>query len=589
MSSLTFRQYFRRKPRIIVASLLALAAVGFAIAQVLFRASHGANTEPAAARIMRAESEAPLDDSKASPGYTLFAPLSSNDTYLIDMKGRVVNTWAGDRRPAQGAFLLENGHMLRPGVVPKHSLGFLPAAGGAIQEYTWEGELVWDYTWRGGKQMPHHDICKLPNGNVLMILAETKTAREVLAAGRQPHAKAEIDMLSDCIFEIKPTGKTTGAVVWEWHLWDHLIQDYDHSRANYANVAAHPELVDVNFGKGMLATLGASADENLKKLRSLGYVGSTVPAEKLQSDWTHTNSVAYSAELDQIMLSVRNFSEIWIIDHSTTTAQAAGHSGGRSGKGGDLLYRWGNPQAYRAGTAEQQQLAAQHDAHWIPRGLPGAGHVLVFNNGSVRPGEEHPYSSVDELVLPVDGASPYALTPGKPYGPDRPVWSYYASDKATFYAPLMSSSQRLANGNTLICWSTTNTILEVTPEREIVWKYHTLGGPSVADAGEREPGDWWSLVGGSISDVEPMLALGTPPFTILGAFAATADQKVAPRGHAPSPDNSSPWGVASIFRARRYASDYPGLAGKNLKPDTTAEPASQANRKEKTSPGARAR
>jgi hypothetical protein len=37
---------------------------------------------------------------------------------------------------------------------------------------------------------------------------------------------------------------------------------------------------------------------------------------------------------------------LWVIDHQTTTAQAASHTGGRYNKGGDLLYRWGNPQTY---------------------------------------------------------------------------------------------------------------------------------------------------------------------------------------------------------------------------------------------------
>ena len=72
-------------------------------------------------------------------------------------------------------------------------------------------------------------------------------------------------------------------------------------------------------------------------------------------------------------MSVCAFSEFWIIDHGTTTAQAAGHTGGRRGRGGDLLYRWGNPRAYRAGTKADRKLFAQHNAHWIPKGLPGAG------------------------------------------------------------------------------------------------------------------------------------------------------------------------------------------------------------------------
>jgi hypothetical protein len=81
------------------------------------------------------------------------------------------------------------------------------------------------------------------------------------------------------------------------------------------------------------------------------------------------NSVSYNAKLDQILISVRSFNEFWIIDHSVTTKEAAGHTGGRSGKGGDLLYRWGNPSAYRAGKTSDQKLFAQHDAHWIPEGL----------------------------------------------------------------------------------------------------------------------------------------------------------------------------------------------------------------------------
>src|SRR5262249_15514728 len=144
-------------------------------------------------------------------------------------------------------------------------------------------------------------------------------------------------------------------------------------------------------------------------------------------DWTHINAVAYNAELDQILLTVRAFSEFWIIDHSTTSAEARGHQGGRSGMGGDLLYRWGNPQAYRAGTERDQQLFSPHGAHWIPQGCPGAGHALVFNNGLHRPGGD--YSSVDEIVLPDDATGRYLRVPGSAYGPNKPVWSFTARNK----------------------------------------------------------------------------------------------------------------------------------------------------------------
>ena len=57
----------------------------------------------------------------------------------------------------------------------------------------------------------------------------------------------------------------------------------------------------------------------------------------------HCNGLDYNSALDQIALSCRGMNEVYIIDHSTTTEEAVGHTGGNAGKGGDILYRWGNP------------------------------------------------------------------------------------------------------------------------------------------------------------------------------------------------------------------------------------------------------
>ena len=325
--------------------------------------------------------QAPRSDSRVFPGYTLVAPRQSTTTYLIDMRGRVVRTWESDYTPGQDAYLLEDGHLLRAGKLGSEDLLFVGAGGGGrVQEFTWEGELVWDFKFHDDKRLPHHDVARLPNGNVLLIVWEIKTPEETIAAGRRPEL-VDGPWLADTVVEIKPTGKTTGEVVWEWHAWDHLIQDQDSSRANYGEVAAHPELVDLNFGRNHLPapTRPAQSPDNqaqnqshLNALRSIGYLGS--PAANgnkgVIPEWTHVNAVAYNAEFDQIMLTVLAYDEIWIIDHGTTAAEAAGHAGGRGGKGGDLLYRWGNPRAYRAGTAADQRLFAQHDAHWIPRAVP---------------------------------------------------------------------------------------------------------------------------------------------------------------------------------------------------------------------------
>src|SRR5262249_16334130 len=133
-------------------------------------------------------------------------------------------------------------------------------------------------------------------------------------------------------------------------------------------------------------------------------------------DWLHTNAVNYEPELDLIALSSARLSEIWIVDHSTTTREAAGHTGGRYGPGGGLLWRWGNPRNHGAGTEGDRRLFAQHDVQWIPAGCPGAGHLLVFDNGTLRPGGGG--SAVLELVLPFVPGRGFALHDGV-FGPEQ--------------------------------------------------------------------------------------------------------------------------------------------------------------------------
>jgi hypothetical protein len=409
-----------------------------------------------------------VHEASAYPGYTLLAPTNSTQTYLIDMQGRIVHTWKSDYSPGLSAYLLDNGHLLRTGQIANPPF-FGGGTGGRIQEFAWDGTLVWDFTYHSDTRLPNHDICRLPNGNVLMIVWEKKSPKEAIAAGRRPETVGKDHLLADCILEVQPTGKTTGKIVWEWHAWDHLIQDFDAQKTNHGDVSAHPELLDLNFGSSTIAAMVAKPAE-LEKLRGIGYIGGAGRRPQIvQPDWLHVNGLAYNAQLDQIMLTVYEFSEIWIIDHSTRTEEAAGHQGGRYGKGGDLLYRWGNPRSYRAGTVKDQKLFGPHNAHWIDKGLPGEGHALIFNNGFQRTGGAH--STVDEIVLPLNERGSYDQAPGKAFAPDKPVWSYAAPKRIDFYAPFISGAQRLPNGNTLICSGTNGTVFEVTANKEVVWKY----------------------------------------------------------------------------------------------------------------------
>jgi hypothetical protein len=509
---------------------------------VLSQANHvSADNVPSKSADAKNQLGVVVNGPKAFAGYTLVFPLSSTKTYLIDMQGRVVRTWQSRYMAGQDAYLLENGNLLRAADLAENEAYFAGASkGGRIQEFSWDGKLLWDYRFHNPSQIRHHAVTRMSNGNILMIVWERKTPEEAIAAGVKPELAGKTDMLVDALIEVKPAGLTGGHIVWEWHLWDHLTQDHDRSKANYGDVAAHPELVDANYSRRPGGFFGffqpratpkkdepkqkakddkKAKDDNLDRLRGIGYVGAG-GGKKFAGffpDWTHVNAVSYNARLDQIMLSSRTFSEVWIIDHSTTKAEAASHKGGKHGKGGDLLYRWGNPRAYRAGTDKDQRLFAQHDTHWIPEGLPGAGNVLVFNNG---PRPDGAYSSVDEIVLPVDPDGRYVRSPGEAYGPKETFWSYTAAPKKTdFYAIFMSGAQRLPNGNTLIATGFSGTIFEVTPQNEVVWKFNV--------------------------PIDFKRGRGTMLF-----FGGSRNP---------------------VFRAYRYAPTYPGLANRELKPGMTID------------------
>ncbi|HWB11743.1 MAG TPA: aryl-sulfate sulfotransferase [Pirellulales bacterium] len=413
-----------------------------------------------------------LNDPRALAGYNLINP-GRKQTYLFDNEGRVVHTWTSEYSSGAAVYLLDNGHLFRPAEATNRKPGFQgPAASGRFQEFDWDGNLVWDFEYHSDKRMPHHDAIKLPNGNALLICWERIDEEEAVARGRRPETVKDSHLQPDCLVEIKPTGATTGEIVWEWRSWDHLIQDRDRNRPNYGKVSDHPERFDVNYIHGeedqALPKSDAEKKDADKDAASKGSPNQP-PAVRKNPDWMHVNAVAYNAELDQIALSSPHFHEIWIIDHGTTTEEARGHTGGRWGKGGDLLYRWGNPRAYRNGTGLDQRLFFQHNIQWIPKGVPGEGHLLVFNNGGGRKPDE--YSSVDEFIPPTDEEGNYIHPKRGPFGPEKALWSYTAPNPTDFFSWFISGTQRLPNGNTLVNSGAVGVVFEVTPWNEVVWKF----------------------------------------------------------------------------------------------------------------------
>ena len=399
-----------------------------------------------------------LNTDAANPGYTLFAPKHFTDTYLMDNEGIIVKTWESNYEPGQSVYLLENGHLLRACFVKGGSKVFGGGGdGGRVEEYDENGKLIWGFDYNNKEHFSHHDIEPLPNGNILMIVWDYMSEQEALEAGRKPEMLPDKALWPDSVIEVNPVYPDGGEIVWEWHVRDHLIQDYDASRENFGNVKTHPELIDINYW----AETGSPAHAN----------------------WNHMNSIDYNKEMDQIMLSVRGFSELWVIDHNTTTKEAATGSGGKFGKGGDLIYRWGNPNAYQAGDINDQQLFQQHDTQWIENGLPGEENILIFNNGPSRP--DGNYSTIEEIVPEMNLDGSHKMSNGI-FGPKETVWTYQAEPKESFYSVEISGAQRLPNGNTLICSGINGIFFEVNPEGKTVWKYTNpvtdqLGEPITLD------------------------------------------------------------------------------------------------------------
>jgi hypothetical protein len=371
------------------------------------------------------------------PGYLLFAPGRSDTTYLIDKCGKRIHEWGGFHDPGLSVYLLPDGTLLRCENL-NNSQFTGGGQGGLIEKFDWNSNLLWSYQISDNTQCQHHDAIQLPNGNIVAIAWEDHTKADAQANGR---VTLGTHMWSDKIVEIQPVGPDSGIIVWQWRAWDHLIQEADAAKLNYGVVADHPELLDINVGS----------------------------LSNFDVDWLHFNGLDYDAEKDQLMVSCHEMSEVYILDHSTTIAEAASHEGGNSGHGGDLMYRWGNPQNYGRGTADDRKLYEQHNAQWIPQGYPGAGKVLVFNNGYGRPGTD--YTTVETFQIPEMDGNNYPLEPDSAYEPDAQDWIYTANPANSFFSFVEGGAQRLINGNTLICEATSGNFFEVDSLGNELWRY----------------------------------------------------------------------------------------------------------------------
>ena len=381
---------------------------------------------------------------QAFNGFALYNSQGSNTAYLIDENLQIAHAWNMNTECNYTVALKENGNLVRGTKVNTNvfSSGNIAAGAGMVQEIAPDGSIVWEYTYANSDHISHHDLTLIGN-NVLLTAYEKKSSSELSAAGFN---NASSEKWPTHFIELEPDGNGGANIVWEWHIWDHMCQDTDINKPNYvADISDFPELIDIN-------------------MISQGPPG---------GDWFHVNGVDYNEDLDQIVFSSRFASEIYIIDHSTTTAEAASHSGGNSGIGGDIMYRWGNPANY--GMSGSQIIDnAVHDPRWIKDdGRPNGGYLQIFNNSGVS----NNVSAIDGIETPWDATTnTYLRTAGQAFMPN----SYTTRYECAYSSSGQSASDRMSNGNIYVNASGgqggAGVMYEVDASGNIVW------GPYNADS-----------------------------------------------------------------------------------------------------------
>ena len=361
-----------------------------------------------------------IDSEQISDSYVLVNDLSAPAVYLMDKSANIVYEWdLGEKAIGNDAVLQDDGTLLAMFRYDGSTDILFGGYGGQIQILDKEGTALWDFVYATSEHRMHHDIERMPNGNILAIAWE-RIPQETATENGSTH---NMDLYLESVIEIDPT---TDEIVWEWHSIDHIIQDVDDTKSNFGSVSDNPQLIDINFNSNDTGNL------------------------------MHINGIDYDPDNNLIYLSVNFYSEVWVIDHSATTAIAASHSGGNYGRGGDLVYRFGNPSTY--GDLDSERLF-RNNHH---PNLFESGKFMIFSNGG-----ELGQSTVYEMKLP---EALYQQSIPKNIAP-QVTWSFSNHE---LFADRVSGAVRLPNGNTMITEGDYG-IWEVTMDGEVVWKFSGQG------------------------------------------------------------------------------------------------------------------
>ena len=334
----------------------------------------------------------------------------SNHSFILNKSGERLWSWEFNESLGNDLKLLPSAHVLGMFNYEESPIKFGGGYAGLTQIIDFNDTITWEFKYASKNFLSHHESVFLPNGDLLMLSWERVSEKEAHMHG----VNMEGDIFPEKIIQIDTATKE---IVWQWRSWDHIVQDHDATKLSYGDILENKELININYA-----------------LRENG-------------DIMHANGIFYDATRDVLFVSINHYSEVWVIDHQYNVAETAGELG-------DLLFRLGNPRAYKD-TVASVFLDRTHTPNLIPEGYPGAGNLLLFNNG---------LKAKKSVVYEFD--IPEKLTIEDIEKADL-IRSF--SDKNLSYGRI-SGAYRLSNGNTLICEGDYG-FWEITDQKEIVWQY----------------------------------------------------------------------------------------------------------------------
>ena len=454
------------------------------------------------------------------------------------------------------------------------------------------------HTWRA-----HHDYQLMYNSDInewtyMVLIWVAKDQQDAINIGAAPDTDGDYYASSPtgatwspcALIEILPDYESGegGDIIWYWSFSDHMVT------TDPSGTAATSQWTDWGGRTSRPPTVVTSTDADTDSIRAnpqlldvngVHYTVASVP----RVDYQHCNSFDYDENTGLVAINAKACNEFFVIDHDNTFDASAAANDWSSvgalarGTGGDFLYRFGNPANYYSGEPAgwydegDMEMYGTHDIqfimdnHWrapragdtwsmptVEMALPGAGNFLMFDNGCYNPlirGSK--ILEVNPYIMDGNGNEDTAFVdpgPDAVNGPglsrrDQVVWVHGEANNRNinnFYSSYISSTQRMPNGNTLVCAGSHGHFFEATPDNEIVWEY-IVPPPDGTGFATVQPGSQFCFRFHRFLSSHPAL-IGkdlTPGATLTGREPAEVGTVVTVTPEAPTPAPTG-WGTSGL-------------------------------------------